>query len=143
MKVPFYKITVIILLALLFNSCSKESVSKTESSSSTTTTSESQTWVKLTAVTTSNEKKANYTIMMFADSATNSMPLPTIIQQVITDANGLAFFDLNTIVTSETPKKYYFEAFTPSGSNYTWKSISHVSTSIKKGTMFTTGIIVN
>ena len=62
---------------------------------------------------------------------------------VTTDANGLAYFDLNTMVTSTTPTTYYFEAFVQNGTGYTLKSVSHPTYNIAKGQMITSSIIVN
>lgn len=123
--------------------CSRTDSSETESSSNTSTTT-TNTWVKLTATTSSGINKPNYIIMMFDQPVNSANSLPPIIKQVTTDSNGLAYFDLNSMVTSTTPKTYYFEAFISNGSGgYTWKSVTHYNVSIVKGTMSTSSIIVN
>jgi len=124
-------------------SCSRtESSSSEDSSNSSTTTT--NTWVKLTATTSAGVNKPNYIIMMFDQAVTSATALPPIKAQVTTDSNGLAYFDLNSMITSSDPKTYYFEAFVSNGSGgYTWKSVTHYSTSLKKGTMSTSSIIVN
>jgi hypothetical protein len=82
--------------------------------------------------------------MMFDQPVTSSSALPTIKKQVTTDANGLAYFDLNSMITSTTPTTYYFEAFVSNGSGgYTWKSVTHYQANLAKGTMATSSIIVN
>jgi hypothetical protein len=81
--------------------------------------------------------------MMFDQPYTSGTALPPIKKQVTTDANGLAYFDLNTMITNSTPTTYYFEAFLSNGTGvYTSKGISHYYVSISKGTMSTTSIIV-
>ena len=139
----------IIYLAIAFislnaiTSCSKDddsSSTETGGGSSTTT----NTWVKLTAITSAGVNKPNYIIMMFDQPVTSSSALPPIKKQITTDANGLAYFDLNTMVTSTTPTTYYFEAFVSNGSGgYIWKSVSHPTYNIAKGQMITSSIIVN
>jgi hypothetical protein len=103
-----------------------------KSSTSTTNTTTTNTWVKLTAVTTVNVKKPNYVIMMFAEPVTTTSTLPQILNQVTLDANGLAYFDLNSMITSSIPTKYYFEAFIQNGSDYICKSVTHYNTDLKK-----------
>ncbi len=129
------------LISITFFSCSKES-----NSSSTTTgggeTTTTNTWVKLTAMTSSGAVKANYIVMMFDQPVTTTSALPPIKKQVTTDANGLAYFDLNTMITSSVATKYYFAAFTQSGANYVLKSISNYDADLSKGTMVTGVILV-
>lgn len=142
MKTKFFKVTMLMLVAIFTISCSKDDESSsTESSSNSTSTT--TTWVKLTATTASGVVKPNYIIMMFDQPITSTTALPEIKKQVTTDANGLAYFDLNTMITSTTPTKYYFEAFVQNSTGYTWKSVSHYSVDLKKGTMATSSIIVN
>lgn len=130
------------VVAMVTISCSKdeESSSTDTGGSSTTTTA---TWVKLTATTSTGVTKPNYIVMMFDQPVTSASALPPIKKQVTTDANGLAYFDLNTLVTSTTPTTYYFEAFVLSGDNYVMKSISHPTYNIAKGQKITSSILVN
>ena len=142
MKTNFFKATILALLTIFTISCSKDddsSSTETGGGSSTTT----NTWVKLTATTSAGVVKPNYIIMMFDQPVTSASALPPIKKQVTTDANGLAYFDLNTMITSTTPTTYYFEAFVQSGSNYVWKSVTHYQVNLAKGTMATSSIIVN
>ena len=142
MKTTFYKATILVLFTFLSISCSKDdSSSSTDTGGGSTTTT--TTWVKLTAITSSGVAKPNYIIMMFDQPVTTTSALPPIKKQVTTDANGLAYFDLNTMVTSTTPTTYYFEAFVSNGTGYTLKSVSHPTYSIAKGQMITSSIIVN
>lgn len=142
MKTNFLKATVLALVAFFSISCSND-----DSSSSTDITNggntQIQTWVKLTAMTTDGVVKPNYKIMMFDEPVTSASALPPVKKEVTTDANGLAYFDLNTMITSATPKTYYFEAFVQNGTGYTWKSVSHYNVNLAKGTMATSSIIVN
>jgi hypothetical protein len=103
----------------------------------------SNTFVKLTAVSANGSLKSNYVIMMFDQPFSTNAPMPAIIKQVTTDANGLANFDLKTVITSTSDKTYYFEAFVASGNDYIYKSISHPTYELKKGSMVTSSIIVN
>ena len=143
MKTNFFKATILALLTIFTISCSKDddsSSTETGGGSSTTT----NTWVKLTATTSTGVVKPNYIIMMFDQPVTSASALPPIKKQVTTDANGLAYFDLNSMITSTTPTTYYFEAFVSNGSGgYTWKSVTHYQTNLAKGTMVTSSIIVN
>jgi hypothetical protein len=132
----------ILFVALTITSCEKKTSTTTTTTTNNTTTT-TETWVKLTATTSANVKKAGYIIMMFDQPVTSSSALPPILKQVTTDANGLAYFDLNSMITSTIPTTYYFEAFLQNGTNYTWKSVTHYNTSLKKGTMATSSIIVN
>jgi hypothetical protein len=127
---------------LTITSCEKKTSTTTTTTTNNTNTT-TDTWVKLTATTSGNVNKPNYIIMMFDQPVTSASSLPTILKQVTTDANGLAYFDLNSMITSSTPKTYYFEAFVQSGTNYTWKSVTHYNTNLAKGTMATSTIIVN
>ena len=109
MKTKFFKATILALLTIFTISCSKDddsSSTETGGGSSTTT----NTWVKLTATTSTGVVKPNYIIMMFDQPVTSASALPPIKKQVTTDANGLAYFDLNSMITSTTPTTYYFEA---------------------------------
>jgi len=143
MKTKFFKATILALLTIFTISCSKDddsSSTETGGGSSTTT----NTWVKLTATTSAGVVKPNYIIMMFDQPVTSASALPPIKKQVTTDANGLAYFDLNSMITSTTPTTYYFEAFVSNGSGgYTWKSVTHYQANLAKGTMATSSIIVN
>lgn len=142
MKNNFYKATILVLFTFISFSCSKDdSSSSTETGGGSTATT--NTWVKLTAITSAGVVKPNYIIMMFDQPVTTTSALPPIKKQVTTDANGLAFFDLNTMVTSTTPTTYYFEAFVQNGTGYTLKSVSHPTYNIAKGQMITSSIIVN
>jgi hypothetical protein len=142
MKTNFFKTLLFALLTILVISCSKDedsSSSQTNTSTSTTTT-----WVKLTTLTSAGVVKPNYKVMMFSTQPTTNTPLPTILKEVTTDANGLAYFDLNSMITSTTPTTYYFEAFISDGSGgYVWKSISHYNVSLIKGSIATSSILVN
>ena len=143
MKTKFFKATILALLTIFTISCSKDddSISTETGGGSSTTTN---TWVKLTATTSTGVVKPNYIIMMFDQPVTSSSALPPIKKQVTTDANGLAYFDLNSMITSTTPTTYYFEAFVSNGSGgYIWKSVTHYQTNLAKGTMATSSIIVN
>lgn len=143
MKTNFFKASILVLFTIISVSCSKDDdSSSTETSGGSSTTT--NTWVKLTATTSAGVVKPNYIIMMFDQPVTSSSALPPIKKQVTTDANGLAYFDLNSMITSTTPTTYYFEAFVSNGSDgYTWKSVSHYNTNLSKGTMATSSIIVN
>jgi len=81
--------------------------------------------------------------MMFDQPFSPNQIMPPILKQVTTDANGLAYFELNSMITSNTPKTYYFEAFEETTTGYTLKSTIRYSTSLKKGTMVTSSTIVN
>lgn len=143
MKNKYLKSLSFAIIAFIAFSCSSDETINTTETSGTSTTINSNASVKLTAINSSGATKANYIIMMFETPLTTNSPMPTIIKQVTTDANGLANFDLSTIVTSATPKKYYFEAFISNGSNYTLKSISHPDFDIAKGIVVTSSIIVS
>ena len=80
---------------------------------------------------------------MFDQPVTSANELPPIKKQITTDSNGLAYFDLTSMITSTTPTKYYFEAFVQNGTDYIWKSVSHYNVNLSKGTMATSSIIVN
>lgn len=142
MKLNFTKNFFAVIVALFIFGCSKDNTTTETSSSSSSSTS--NTWVKMTAISATGTPKPNYIIMMFDQpfNPNNTQPL-TAVKQATTDVNGLAYFDLSTIVTSTTPKKYYFEAFLSNGTNYSLKSVTHPSEDLSKGTMFTTSIIVN
>lgn len=143
MKSNLFKTSILALIAIFTISCSKDS------SSSTTDTQVSggttiNTWAKFTIATPAGIIKPNYIVMMFEQPFTTTTQLPTIIKQVTSDANGLAYFDLNTIVTSTTSKKYYFEAFTQSGANYVLRTnYSRFDSDFSKGSNLTTTLLVN
>jgi PBP1b-binding outer membrane lipoprotein LpoB len=138
------QLSLLLFIAITIASCvKKSSTSTTNTTTTTTTTTTTNTWVKLTAVTTANVKKPNYVIMMFAEPVTSTTALPPILKQVTTDANGLAYFDLNSMITSSISTTYYFEAFIQNGSDYIWKSVTHYNTDLKKGSMSESSIIVN
>lgn len=142
MKFHFLKFILIVLVASLSFSCSSDDDSSEETSGGSTTTT--NTWVKLTVTTSGGTVKPNYIVMMFDEPVTLTKPLPPIKKQVTTNADGLAYFDLNSMITSSTPKTYYFEVFVANGSDsYTLKSITHYNVKLAKGTMATSSIIVN
>lgn len=121
-------------------SCEKEEITETDSTSTTTTTTTTKTEVRMTVSDAQNNPKSGYTVMMFLEQPTASSNLPNIEMQVDSDSEGIATFDLGTYITS--PTLLYFEAFKKVGNDYEWKSITHPSKSIKKGTKWTTSIIV-
>lgn len=137
------KITLIALITFLSFSCSSDSSSSSEETTTGGTNTTTNTWVKLTARTSSDQVKPNYIIMMFDQPVTTTAALPPIKKQITTDTNGLAYFDLNTIVTTSTPTTYYFEAFVKNVDNYIMKSVSNPSYTLVKGQMITSSIIVN
>lgn len=143
MKSNLLKVLSIFFLATITFSCKKDvQTFESESSSSSTTSTTSSTWVKLTVMTSNGDKKQNYKVLMFGSEPSKTSPLPPILKEVTTDADGLAYFDLDLMITSSTPKTYYFEAFVENGSGYTWKSITHYNKSLVKGTMATSSILV-
>jgi len=142
MTKKYLTVTVFALITMFSVSCSKSS-NETTSSESSSTTTQSPTWVKLTVLNSSNAPKANYIVMMFDQPPSTTSALPPIKKQVTTDANGLAYFDLNSMVTSSANTTYYFEAFVPSGNDFIWKSITHPHFEISKGNMVTSSILVN
>jgi hypothetical protein len=143
MKSNFLKASILVLVTIFTISCSKdESSSTTETGGSSTTTI--NTWAKFTVTTPAGVVKPNYIVMMFDQPFSTTAPMPTIIKQVTTDANGLANFDLNTIVTTSVTKKYYFEAFVLSGTSYVLKTnFSRYDSNFAKGTHLTTSLLVN
>lgn len=143
MKSNFLKASFLVLVIIFTISCSKdESSSTTETGGSSTTTV--NTWAKFTVATPAGVVKPNYIVMMFDQPFSPNAPLPTIIKQATSDANGLAYLDLNTTITSATLKKYYFEAFTVSGTTYTLKTnYSRYDSDLKKGSNLTTTLLVN
>ena len=142
MKAIYFKATIFSLITILSISCSSDDSSDTTEIADGGT-AQTQTWVKLTAMTSTGVVKSNYKILMFEQPVSSTTVLPAIKKEVTTDVNGLAYFDLNTMITSNTPTTYYFEAFVQSGENYVWKSVSHPNFQLKKGTMATSSIIVN
>ncbi|MFT7251123.1 MAG: hypothetical protein ACI9FW_000843 [Flavobacterium sp.] len=140
MKTNLFRATLFTLLTILVISCSKDE----DSSSSETNTSTTTTWVKLTTLISAGIVKPNYKVIMFSTQPTTNTPLPTILKEVTTDANGLAYFDLNSMITDTTPTTYYFESFTTYLSvGYVWKSVSHFNVSLIKGSIVTSSILVN
>lgn len=142
MRTKFSCIPILFLFTILFTSCSKEDSSTTVTGGNSSTSS-TNTWVKITTSTTSGTAKSNYIVMMFAKPVSANSPLPPILKQVTTDANGLANFDLNSFITTSSSKTYYFEAFVQNGNGYDLKSITHPMYNIAKGQMITSTIIVN
>ena len=114
-------------------------MTETTSSSSTTLSS---TWVKLTAMTSAGVVKPNYIIMMFDEPFSPTQAMPPILKQVTTNANGVAYFELNSMITSTTPKTYYFEAFVEITTGYELKSTIRYKTNLQKGMMVTSSTIV-
>lgn len=142
MKTIFFKTALFTFLTLLFISCSKdENASSTENNTGNTTVN---TWAKFTITSPDGVVKPNYIVMMFDQPFSPTENLPAIIKQATSDANGLAYLDLKTIVTSTTPKRYYFEAFVETASGYELKTnFSRFSTELEKGTTLTTSLLVN
>lgn len=143
MKNNVFNILSILLLAIITFSCTKEVETTTSSTSSTTSTTSSDTWVKLTIIDVNGDVKPNYEVFMFESEPSKTSPLPPIIKEVTTDANGLAYFDLSSLVTSTNSKTYYFEAFYDNGTGYIWESITHYNVTISKGQMVTSSILVD
>ena len=143
MKTNFFKATILALVTIFTISCSKDDDSSTTDTSTSGGTTVS-TWAKFTVATPAGVVKPNYIVMMFETPFSPTAPLPTIIKQVTADANGLANFDLITLVTTSTPKKYYFEVFTQSGTSYTLKTtFSRYDSDFVKGSHLTTTLLVN
>ena len=136
------KILLLAPFALTLINCSRTDESSTDSTT-TSTTQTTQTSVKMNVVNSQNQKQPGIIVMMFKTKVTNSSNLPTIEKQVISDANGLANFDLSSYISSDINQKYYFEAFKLQNNNYVWISTTHPEIDIKKNTQITTSIIVN
>ena len=142
MKSNFLKGTILAFLTIFTISCSKDDSSSTTETNTNVTII--NTTAKFTVATPSNVVKPNYIVMMFEQPFSPTLPLPTIIRQVTTDATGKANFDLSTLVTTSTPKKYYFEVFTQSGQDYILKTtFSRFDSDFIKGTNLTTTLLVN
>lgn len=101
------------------------------------------TWVKLSAITADGTPKPNYIVMMFDRPVVLNQPMPAPIKQVVTNAAGLATFELNDIVQGSATTTYYFEAFIEQNGNYVMKSITHPQYNISRGQMITSLILVN
>jgi hypothetical protein len=143
MKANFLKASFLVFVTIFTISCSKDdSSSSTETSGSSSSTT--STWAKFTVITPAGVVKPTYIVMMFDQPFSPTATMPTIIKQVTTDVNGLANFDLNTIVTSSVSKKYYFEAFVQSGTSYVLKTnYSRFDSDFVKGLHLTTSLLVN
>ena len=137
MKTNFLKATILAFVTIFTISCSKDDSSSTTETNTNVTII--NTTAKFTVATPSNVVKPNYIVMMFEQPFSPTSPLPTIIRQVTTDATGKANFDLSTLVTTSTPKKYYFEVFTQSGQDYILKTTFSPN---KVGNVFTRKSIV-
>lgn len=131
---------IIIFIALLFSSCSKDSSTSTTSTTNSITTTYSNTQVIFTVKDLEGNIKSGYTIMMFTEEVDLNEVLPTIEMQVLSNAEGIAKFDLNDYIVS--PKTLYFEAFIKNGNNYIFKSLTHPELEFKKGSQITTTIYV-
>jgi hypothetical protein len=143
MKTKIFKATILVLVTIFTISCSKD-----ESSSSTDTTTGGGTTIntnaKFTVATPSGDVKPNYIVLMFDQPFSPTATLPPIIKQETSDATGKVNFNLNTLVTTSTPKKYYFEVFTLSGTTYTLKTtFSRYDSDFVKGSQLTTTLLVN
>ena len=143
MKTNFFKATILVLVTILTISCSKD-----DNSSSTDTSTSGGTTIntnaKFTVTTPSGVVKPNYIVLMFDQPFSPTATLPPIIKQETSDANGLVNFNLNSLVTTSTPKKYYFEVFTLSGTTYTLKTtFSRFDNDFVKGSQLTTTLLVN
>ena len=134
------KITLFLVATVLLFSCKKDETNFSSSSSTTTTT---ENWVKLSVINAQGIVKPGLKVMMFREPVTMNSPLPAIIKTVVSDNSGLAFFDLNSFITTDIAVKYYFEAFRETNDGLIWESINHPSWNIIKGTMVTSSIIVN
>jgi hypothetical protein len=144
MKTNYLKASILALVTIFTISCSKDESTSSTDSTTTTTTSTVTTFAKFTVATPAGVVKPNYIVMMFETPFSPTSPLPTIIKQATTDANGLATLDLSTTITSTTLKTYYFEAFVQTATGYDLKTnFSRFSTDLKKGSNLTTGLIVN
>ena len=143
MKTNFLKATILALVTIFTISCSKDdSSSSTETSTSGGTTINTN--AKFTVATPSGVVKPNYIVLMFDQPFSPTATLPPIIKQETSDANGLVNFNLNSLVTTSTPKKYYFEVFTLSGTTYTLKTtFSRFDNDFVKGSQLTTTLLVN
>jgi hypothetical protein len=145
MKSNYLKASILSIVIIFTISCTKdESTSTTETSGSSITIS--NTSAKFTVRTSAGMLKPNYIVMMFDQPFDPSAVLlaSSIIKQVTTDANGIANFDLNTIVTHTTEKKYYFEAFIQTPTGFELKTnFSRFSVNLNKGNTLVTSLIVN
>lgn len=137
------KILTIATLLVIFIGCSRTDESSSTESSSSSSSQTTNTTVKMNVVNAQSVPKSGITVMMFKTKVVTNAPLPNIEKQVVSDANGLANFDLESYITSNIPQTYYFEAFTKQGNNWVLVSTIHPEIQIKKGTQTTTSIIVN
>ncbi len=142
MKTNLLKVVAFCIFTFLAISCSSDDSSSSTSQTTNTSVSTSASIV-LTAITTDGIKKPNYLLLLFDQPVQLGDPLPPIIKEATTNAQGEATLDLASIVTTTTPKTYYVEAFVSDGDNYILKSVTHPSFEMIKGRKTTSSIIVN
>lgn len=120
MNVKFFKIVISVFVMIISISCSNDEESASVQS---TTPNVVNTSIEVMAMDSGGIVKANYKILMFSTQPSPSLPLPTILSEVTTVANGWTHFDLTTIVTSTIPTNYCFYAFVSDGAGgYIWKT---------------------
>lgn len=147
MKLNFIKTILLVFITVFFFSCSKQEDSNSPEAYSPETTLEpgtnANTEVSLTAITITGAVKSGYKIVMFDTQPINGVSLPPAIMEVTTDANGFSFFDLTALITNKIAQTYYFEVFEQVGTDYVWKSQSHYTVDLSKGTIAKSAIIVD
>lgn len=131
-------IGIIALFSLVMTACSEETSSVTSSSESSVIISDTE--VEFEIKDSDGALKAGYTIMMFLEQPKVDETLPNIERQVISNASGIAKFDLNDYIVGETT--LYFEAFLPIANGYTWESITHSELTLDVGSSVTSTIFV-
>jgi len=129
-----------IVAAVAFAGCEK---GEEKTTTTTTTTTESNTWAKFTVKTSAGVVRPNYTVLMFDTPASQTAPLPAILKTAVSDAQGVAYLNLEDIVKSTISKTYYFIAVREQTNNYVWETpYMQQEVSLKKGIMHTSSIIV-
>lgn len=124
-------------------SCKKESSTTTTSTNGGGTITTTKASADLTIQTSSGEKKAGYSVLVFEQPFSPTKTLPPILMQAKTNAEGNVVFDFENALGVAASKTYYFEAFVQnSDGSYTLKSIIRTVQEIKKDTKTTTVIIV-
>ncbi len=108
----------------------------------TVATMEVSTTATITALTSKNEPRPNYIIMLFSQPYTQLTTLPSIVQQAVTNQLGVAYFHLNHLENTHLYTTYYVAAFIPMAGGYCCKSIAPTVLHIKKGHSATVEVLV-
>ena len=124
-------------VTMILSSCQKEESTRTVTTTSNVTTTKSE--IKITVEDLYSNAQPNILVQMFDQEIELNQEI-TLILSATTNANGVATFNM-TGIANDTPKTYYFGAFTMENGHQILKG-SRKLENVKKNTEYKANLVL-